>query len=107
MAYNQCIRQLADGYEVHLADVGQSFTRYLSQYNSVSKYLIDIFLQSYIDRMVTLVDGFTDYISNRRRLHLTIDGVHLNQKGASLYADTLLCHLLKGSCEENTPGDTH
>ncbi len=80
-AYNGAIRSIAHRYQCILADVGAGFDDFLLGQESS-----DCFLGQFLDVVRTLTPEGANKLSSDRTLSLTIDGVHINQAGAALYA---------------------
>lgn len=88
--YNAVIRKLAEERGTALADVSRTFEGELRNLESPSPYFLDHHAAFFLDKMITVSEAGSDYLSRRRGLHLTTDGVHLNSRGARLYAETVL-----------------
>lgn len=91
--YNSVIRKLAGDRGIRLADVALAFDGELRNLESPSGYFLDRHSSVFIDSLVTAPDAGADYIARRRGLFLTMDGVHLNSRGARLYAETVMAAL--------------
>lgn len=88
--YNHVIRNLAVKRHCLLADVAAAFDVILQDVPQ-RDYLLNNFLVSYFqDKKTTAKPWLTDQLSNRRKLKLTLDGVHLNGNGAALYKDVIM-----------------
>lgn len=87
--YNTQIRNLAEQENVHLADVGRVFDDLLNTVTNPSPYLQPRFWLIPLDVLITRAEKGADYLSRRRRLRITTDGVHLNRLGAQLVAETI------------------
>ena len=85
-ALNRRIRDLAVENQVVCSDVGRQFDRALRQAGHPSPYLIPSVLLGISDVLFTRVERFADVLSRSRGLQLTIDGIHLNRRGADLAA---------------------
>ena len=81
--FNDEIRLIAKEFGLMLVDIGAAFDRELASggHNYSSATVRDIFIGSLLSK---LPNG-SEKISERRDLKLTIDGVHLNGRGAELY----------------------
>jgi lysophospholipase L1-like esterase len=91
---NRQIRKLCADLKIELADVGKAFDKFknLSTAKENSRETAsDVFFNILISRNRKL----TDKISKKRGLALTIDGGHLNSRGARIYAKTLLKTITK------------
>ncbi|NPV80504.1 MAG: hypothetical protein HPY52_09550 [Firmicutes bacterium] len=75
------------GSYVAVADTAAEFDRYLiNSAGSSSSYLLDSFTALTLDGLQTSIPGIADNLSKERGLRLTVDGVHLNSRGAEIYA---------------------
>jgi lysophospholipase L1-like esterase len=84
--FNEAIRNIALEEEIILADTQIEFDKFLMG-KTQSNYCLDNFWA------VTLWDRFKKEfkkISKKRELFLTIDGVHLNNAGAAIFANCIL-----------------
>ncbi len=88
--YNEVIRHLSEKYNVHLADVGKVFNGILQIMQAPSDYLLNEYYSLYLDTFLTTTSTVIDFLSRQRRLALTVDGIHLNNRGAQVYAETIL-----------------
>jgi len=86
---NGVIKHVAAECQVPVADVWQAFVEELATIPNPSGYLPGEWLFAWLDRQ-RLKKSSPDEIGRRRRLHLTLDGVHLNSRGAELWANTVL-----------------
>ena len=89
---NGVVKGVAADRGVPVADVWQAFMEELAPLTQPSAYLPGEWLFSQMDRS-RLATTPPDEISQRRRLHLTIDGIHLNSRGADLWANAILAAL--------------
>ena len=86
-AYNDVIRDVAIETGCGLVDAGALFDGYLRRCRT-RDYLLEGFWNTWcLDKFQCSVLGCPDYLSKRRGLHLTIDGVHLNSRGANIFRD--------------------
>lgn len=85
--YNHIIRDVAKETGCSLVDVGALFDGYLRRCRTRDYLLESFFNTAFSDKFQCKVLGCADYLSKKRRLHLTIDGVHLNSRGANIYRD--------------------
>ena len=90
---NGAIKNVATESGVPVADVWQAFVEELAPLPKRSRYLPREWLTRWIDRS-RLKTSSADRIAQRRRLHLTFDGMHLNSRGADLWAETVLSALI-------------
>lgn len=86
-AYNQVIRDVAIETGCSLVDAGACFDGYLRRCRTKDYFLEGFLNAAYLDKFQCRVMGCPDYLSKKRRLHLTIDGVHLNSRGANIFRD--------------------
>jgi hypothetical protein len=86
---NGVIKHVAADCQVPVADVWQAFVEELATLPRPSGYLPGEWLFNWMDRG-RVRSASPDAVSRRRRLQLTFDGIHLNSRGADLWADTLL-----------------
>ncbi|MDK2866073.1 MAG: hypothetical protein PWP51_1561 [Clostridiales bacterium] len=87
--YNEIITSLAKKYGVVLIDIAAAFDHYL-QMCMTNDYLMNDFFRAFvIDSKVIKSHQYLNDLSAERGLNLTIDGVHLNDTGSDLYADTI------------------
>lgn len=86
---NGVIKHVAADRQVPVADVWQAFVEALALLPHRSGYLSAEWLFTWLDRRrFRTMEG--DEMARRRRLHLTCDGVHLNSRGADLWAAVVL-----------------
>jgi len=91
---NRQIRKLCTDLKIELADVGKIFDKFKNlstAKENLRETASDIFFNILISRNKKLADK----ISKKRGLTLTIDGAHLNSRGAKIYAKTLLKTIAK------------
>jgi len=85
LEFNQIIREIANDSNCLLADVANQFELALNHRNQTD-YLLKSFWNSvYFDRKICKTKNGADKLSMKRNLQLTIDGVHLNSKGALIF----------------------
>jgi len=89
---NGVIKGVAADCGAAVADVWQAFVDELAPLPQPSAYVAGELLFTVMDRR-RLRTTSPDEISQRRRLHLTFDGIHLNSRGADLWAKTILAAL--------------
>lgn len=85
--YNHIIRNAAKENGCGLVDAGALFDGYLRRCRTKNYFLENFFNTTYFDKFQCSVLCCPDYLSKKRRLHLTIDGMHLNSRGANIYRD--------------------
>jgi lysophospholipase L1-like esterase len=82
---NDQIKEVGSKHGAYIADVSTHFDKILRK--SISSYnLMDHPLNSVLDYFRSKRMNWVEKISRKRRLLLTIDGGHLNNKGAIIYA---------------------
>jgi lysophospholipase L1-like esterase len=91
---NGVIKHVAAECQVPVADVWQAFVEELSTLSRPSSYVAGEWMFTLLDRR-RLQSRSPDEIASRRRLHLTFDGVHLNSRGADLWARVVLTALAR------------
>jgi len=85
-SYNSIIKKVAKELDCILADVSERFQEELSHLNT-QDYCLDNFSNAAFLDLVSCSMGMADNLSTKRKLHLTIDGVHLNSKGATIFKE--------------------
>ncbi|GAU78986.1 SGNH/GDSL hydrolase family protein [Fusibacter sp. 3D3] len=93
--YNQKIRKLVEEFnantseayeEIIIIEIADVFNHYLSEQPQTS-YLLNNYFSAFIkDAHNNITETAADALSGERNLNLTIDGVHLNSKGAHIYS---------------------
>lgn len=86
---NGVIKHVAADRQVPVADVWQASVEALALLPRRSSYVSAEWLFAWMDRRRYRATG-ADQMAERRRLHLTFDGVHLNSRGADLWATVIL-----------------
>jgi lysophospholipase L1-like esterase len=86
---NGAIKEVAAACGAPVADVWQRAVGELAVVPRPSTYLVGEWLLTLLDH-ARLRSTSPDELSRRRRLHLTFDGIHLNSRGAELWAETIL-----------------
>ncbi len=99
---NGIIKHVAAACQVPVADVWQAFVEEFAILSRPSGYIPGEWLFTWIDRR-RLRSTSLEEISRRRRLHLTFDGLHLNSRGADLWADTVVNALALAQGTTGTP----
>ena len=92
---NELITLIGYRYNVSIADVSSSFDKIILSSNS-SSYLMNNPINIVIDYFRSKNVVWADKISKKRNLELTIDGGHLNSKGAKIYYREISKLLNKG-----------
>ena len=86
---NGVIKHVAAASQVPVADIWQASVEQLALLPSRSGYLPGEWLFAWSDRR-RMRKSRPDDVAERRRLYLTFDGIHLNSRGADLWAETIL-----------------
>jgi lysophospholipase L1-like esterase len=86
---NGVIKHVAAELEVPVADIWQTFVEVLAVQPSRSSYVPSEWLFVWAEQRRGQKVSPDEYAA-RRRLHLTSDGIHLNSRGADLWARTVL-----------------
>jgi len=85
--YNREIRLAAGELNIPVVDIGEAVDAVLS--GKGRWYETSSMGEMVLDGIRSRIPGGTDSISGKRKLVLTIDGVHLNRRGARLYAEVI------------------
>jgi lysophospholipase L1-like esterase len=99
---NGVIKHIAADRQVPVGDVWQAFVERLALLPRRSGYISAEWLFAWLDRRRYGTVG-ADEMAERRRLHLTFDGVHLNSRGADLWATVVLEALARLEAQEGRP----
>ncbi len=83
--YNEVIGRLAREYGCRLADPSGPLDQLLMQHQTRDYILKNFLNTAFWDEIVCKVPGGVDWLSRKRGLHVTIDGMHLNRTGADLF----------------------
>jgi lysophospholipase L1-like esterase len=95
---NGVIKHVAVDSQVPVADVWQAFVDRLAPLPEPSGYVGGEWLFYLMDRS-RLRDTPPDEVARRRHLQFTFDGLHLNSRGADLWAATILKALVQAQAE--------
>ncbi|MEO6902395.1 MAG: SGNH/GDSL hydrolase family protein [Bacteroidia bacterium] len=87
--YNETIIQVANQNNCLLADVSVQFDAIIKNSNQTNYLLENFFASTYFDKKNTQKPEGSDKLSKNRKLALTIDGVHLNTRGAKIYKEII------------------
>ncbi|MBC8053184.1 MAG: hypothetical protein H7Y13_08970 [Sphingobacteriaceae bacterium] len=87
-SYNSILKKAAKEMNCILADVSDAFQAELSSIKT-EDYCADIFSNTAFLDLINCNLGLADNLSKKRKLHLTIDGIHLNSKGARIFKEKL------------------
>ncbi len=91
---NGVIKHVAADRRIPVADVWQAFVEELAARPRSAHYMPGEWLFAWLDRRRLRSPGVTpDSVAERRHLWLTLDGIHLNSRGADLWAKTVLAAL--------------
>jgi lysophospholipase L1-like esterase len=91
---NGAIKRVATDCQVPVADVWQAFVGELAPLRQPSRLLPRWSWSAWWDRRCLRI-MLPDEISRRRHLQLTYDGIHLNRRGADLWAAAVLVALAR------------
>jgi lysophospholipase L1-like esterase len=83
--FNEVIRDLAWDRHCRVADTGLVFDNHLQKYPGQDYLLKNFFNTAWFDKWQCGSEVAADRLSRERGLRLTIDGVHLNSRGAKIY----------------------
>ena len=86
-AYNDVIRDVAIETGCGLVDAGALFDGYLRRCRTKDYFMESFWNAACLDKFQCSVMNCPDHLSKKRGLHLTIDGVHLNSRGANIFRD--------------------
>lgn len=89
LRYNDCIRRVAGYYKCLLADIAVACDNALAPASSDSYFLNSFWNVVFFDPFVCMCPKGADKLSKKRKLSLTIDGIHLNTRGAAIFSDTI------------------
>ena len=96
---NGVIKHVAADLEVPVVDVWQAFVEELAVRPRHSSYVPSEWLFVWAQRRRAKKVEPDEY-ARRRRLHLTCDGIHLNSRGADLWAQTVLHALARSQSDD-------
>ncbi len=88
--YNAVMEEVAGETGVRLARIDLAMEEVIHRCGRASPYLMDEFSGFFLDALRSLTPGMALRLSERRGLHLTLDGVHPNPRGAELLAGLLV-----------------
>lgn len=86
--YNHAIREAAEKRGARLAEAAHAFEEELAQLDNPSPYLLDEFINGFLDPLRSFTPRGAFQLSGRRGLILTIDGVHPSPRGARILAES-------------------
>lgn len=87
--YNQGIRKIASEHNLRLADIAEEFDSVLKESTCRDYFMNSLFTSLLFDQWKSKTQAGADKLSKKRSLNLTIDGIHLNSRGAEIYAKLL------------------
>lgn len=87
--YNNVIKKIANENNCLIADIAKEFDLVLNNKIQTNFLLESFFNSTYFDCKQCKKIGRADKLSEKRKLQLTIDGVHLNSTGARLHKKTI------------------
>ena len=99
---NGVVKRVAADLRVPVADVWQSFVEELAPLSHPSRRVPTSWSLAWLDHRRVQSIG-PDELSERRGLQLTFDGIHLNSRGADLWAKTVLVALLRAQGQTIAP----
>ena len=85
--YNHIKLEVAIETGCGLVDAGALFDGYLRRCRTKDYLLKSFFNTVFYDKFQCSFLGCSDNLSKNRKLHLTVDGLHLNTRGAIIYRD--------------------
>ncbi|PSR51900.1 hypothetical protein AHMF7605_28745 [Adhaeribacter arboris] len=94
-AYNTAIRKVAQEEATLLADSGLKYDQILSINSQTNYFLESFWAVTLTDPVVSHTKKGPDWLSRKRHLQLTIDGVHLNNAGARIFKVCIIEQLQK------------
>jgi lysophospholipase L1-like esterase len=89
LKYNDSIRRVAGYYKCLLADIAVACDNALAPASSDSYFLNSFWNVVFFDPFACMCPKGADRLSKKRKLSLTIDGIHLNTRGAAIFSDTI------------------
>ena len=95
--WNNTIRQLTTEENILLADAGELFDRFLTERTQTDYCIENFWAVTYTDTLISFFKSGVNLLSKKRKLFLTVDGVHLNNLGAAFFSDSI-----KTLIKENT-----
>jgi lysophospholipase L1-like esterase len=97
---NDMIRRIAKRDQCMIADAGKRMDEYLENKITKDYFLQNFFRTSWLDRWECSLFKRADSLSEERGLLLTIDGLHLNSIGGSIFRNEVEKHLIKTTKKE-------
>lgn len=98
--YSTAIRHLAKENKIFIADVEKTFDKHLRA-KEPCEFLIGAIWKVPFTYLLSQSNKIADWLSRKRNLRLTIDGVHLNTAGAKIYAAEIAKIILKFQSSKN------
>ena len=105
--YNRIIRETSEKMKCRLADVAALCDGCLLRLQTCDYFLRCFFNFAWFDRISSVIPGSADAISRKRKLHLTIDGLHVNSQGAKFYYQEVVRQLLSIEDELSDPSNIY
>lgn len=99
--YNEIIRKIAKRNNCLLADAALGIDKYLASKTQRDFLFKNFWTVTYTDPLITITNRGADWLSKIRKLHVTIDGVHLNSTGADIFAQSVIAAI-----EHNQAGES-
>jgi lysophospholipase L1-like esterase len=93
---NEKIKEVASELNLKVADISLEFKKILAQGN-FSSYLPEYNFNLLLDLLFAKIFFWSDMAGKKRGLGLTVDGGHLNKKGAEIYAKVISEQLFTNS----------
>ncbi len=90
LRYNDSIRKVAGYYKCLLADTAEVFDNEIASAAPDSYFLNNFWNVVILDRLTCMFPNAADKLSRKRNLKLTVDGIHLNSRGAAIFSETVL-----------------
>ncbi|MEJ6980633.1 SGNH/GDSL hydrolase family protein [Pedobacter sp. P351] len=87
-SFNSIIKKIAKEHSCIPVDISELFQNELSHMKTMD-YCADNFSDTAFLDLITCNLGMADKLSKKRKLHLTIDGIHLNSKGAKIFKEKI------------------
>ncbi len=99
---NGIIKHVAADRQAPVADIWQACVEEIATLSRPSRYVAGEWLFALMDRQ-RLRNTAADELGRRRRLWLTFDGLHLNSRGAELWANTVVTALAQAQVDGFRP----
>ena len=89
LRYNDSIRRVAGYNKCLLADIAVACDNTLAPASANSYFLNSFWNVVFFDFFACMCPNGADKLSKKRKLSLTIDGIHLNTRGAAIFSDII------------------